>query len=308
MSIRYRAEILKSLSLYADEPDRTSTLFHFKRFAEQLAGLLLDEHIPTPYSIALHGDWGGGKTSLLQQAYDIVIDKISSEKWKIIWFNAWEYENVDPMLALMETIASEYSKRTNSKIKRIIKGLILTSFDVVLRSQLNTQIKEIEKNFAGVVNDIPTIKDELEKMIGRNGRLVVFIDDLDRCSIENILKILEAVKLFFSAKGAIFVFGLDTKKVERAWELRYGKTTTSLQEGKDHIDKIFQLRLALPPKEKMEIKSYINKLARTIPDETATNFIIKGCPANPRKIKRILNLLYFLARDTNALEFDNYFI
>jgi hypothetical protein len=65
----------ESLRLYADEPDRTSNIFQFKKFAEQLTDLLLDKNLHTPYSIALHGDWRSGKTSLLERVVDLVRSK-----------------------------------------------------------------------------------------------------------------------------------------------------------------------------------------------------------------------------------------
>lgn len=307
MSMANKYKILQKLSLYADEPDRISETFEFRRFAEQLADLLLEENLHTPYSIAIDGEWGSGKTSLIGQVFDNLKNKIPNDQWKIVWFDAWEYENIDPMLALMQNIALQYQTKS-SKIKDVINGFLLVSADVILRSQIGLSIEEIQQRFEGIVKDIPTIKKELEQIIGENGRLIVFIDDLDRCSIDNILKILEAVKLFFNAKGSIFVFAVDIKKIERAWELRYSNINimTSLQEGKDHIDKIFQLKLSLPPKESKEIRAYIYKLAESLPENIA-DLVINGCPSNPRKIKRILNLVYFLAKGTDAVSFDKQF-
>ena len=52
-------------------------------------------------------------------------------------------------------------------------------------------------------------------------RIVVFVDDLDRCLPENALQVLESMKLFFDIKGFVFVVGLDQRVIEQAVELRY---------------------------------------------------------------------------------------
>jgi len=85
-------------------------------------------------------------------------------------------------------------------------------------------------------------------MIG-DGKLIVFIDDLDRCDVDKALGILEAIKPFLNARGTIFVVAVDMKKIERAGELKYRGSSAGIIEGRDHVDKIFQLKLSLPPKE-----------------------------------------------------------
>jgi hypothetical protein len=125
---------------------------------------------------------------------------------------------------------------------------------------------------------------------------------LDRCHVDNALGILEALKLFLSSQGAIFVVAVDMKKLERAWDLRYQGYDAARLEGKDHIDKIFQLKLSLPPKNVEGIHEYIRLLAASLPTELGA-LIAEGCPKNPRKIKRILNLIYFLAKGTEEEAF-----
>jgi predicted KAP-like P-loop ATPase len=192
MSIGRKNEILENLRLYADKPDKESDLFQFKVFADKLADLLMDENLPTPYSIMLHGEWGSGKTSLLERVFDLVKKRSDKKEWKLVWFSAWTYENLDPMLALMQTIEVQYENRS-SKIKDVINGFLLMSADIVLRSRTGLTLEQVQERFKKIVNDIPSVTDELEKMIGETSRLVVFIDDLDRCSVDNVLKVLEAV-------------------------------------------------------------------------------------------------------------------
>jgi hypothetical protein len=61
----------------------------------------------------------------------------------------------------------------------------------------NFKFDKVVENFDSPSNVfIPTITKEIETMI-QDGKLIIFIDDLDRCKIENVLGILEAVKIHF---------------------------------------------------------------------------------------------------------------
>ena len=119
------------------------------------------------------------------------------------------------------------------------------------------------------------------------------VDDLDRCTIENTLEILNSIKLFLSLKQCIFVIAVDMKKIELAWKTRYGKDEEILKEGTSYLEKIFQIRTNIPVKTETEIGKYILELipkaAEVVP------LISKVGPKNLRKIKRILNLASFHA-------------
>lgn len=297
-----KKQTLERLSFVKDEPDFDSEQFQFKKFATQLANVILDQNTPTPYVIGVHGEWGSGKTSLIGQVHSIVENKITN-KDKVIWFNAWEYERLDPVAALLQIISTKYER--NRGFKKAIKGLVYLASDLALRSQIGMSLEEVKKHFDSSVEEIPTITQELGKMIG-DGRLIVFVDDLDRCLVENSLHILECVKLFLNAKGVIFVIAVDMTKLERAWALRYNNKETAIEEGRDHVDKIFQLKLGLPPKDAKEVEEYVKKLAETLPDRIR-KLVVDGCPHNPRKIKRVLNLIYFIASQIEDESFDRLF-
>jgi hypothetical protein len=87
-----------------------------------------------------------------------------------------EYERIDPVLSLTQRIATEY-RGAGRKLKGIDKGLLLTTSDVVSRKTIGLTTEEIKDHFASSIENIPTITEQLEKIVGE-GRLIVFIDDL----------------------------------------------------------------------------------------------------------------------------------
>jgi predicted KAP-like P-loop ATPase len=58
-----------------------------------------------------------------------------------------------------------------------------------------------------------------EYLVKKNLRLVVFIDDLDRCLPDKAVEVLEAIKLFLDTTGCVFVLGLDQSVITRGIEL-----------------------------------------------------------------------------------------
>jgi predicted KAP-like P-loop ATPase len=90
----------------------------------------------------------------------------------------------------------------------------------VLNKRTGLKIEDIRKHFETSVKEIDTLHKTLEDIIG-DERLIVFIDDLDRCSIDNTLDILESIKLIFNAKNAKFVVAADMKKLETSWALSF---------------------------------------------------------------------------------------
>lgn len=97
-------------------------------------------------------------------------------------------------------------------------------------------------------------------------RLVVLIDDLDRCSPQRIVENLEAIKLFLNVNKTAFVIAADESIISDAV---YSAYTTSLgnrspQEkknlGNDYLEKLIQVPYKLPRLSAMEVETYINML------------------------------------------------
>jgi hypothetical protein len=136
-------------------------------------------------------------------------------------------------------------------------------------------------------------------------RLVVFIDDLDRCMPEQAIGVLEAVKVFLDIKGCIFVLGVDREIIERGIRVRY-KEFALHERGaglgvfpvpeRDYLEKIVQVPFSLPPLAPTAIKSFLSKRLPTVPglDDTeytqVAELMTSGLLRNPRKVKRSFNI------------------
>jgi len=78
----------KKYPILTDKPASRDTL-DFQPYIDSLAELIKDSTTDTPLTIGIFGQWGSGKTSLMQ----FVKQQIEAEKiHKTVWFNAWKYE------------------------------------------------------------------------------------------------------------------------------------------------------------------------------------------------------------------------
>ena len=91
--------------------------------------------------------------------------------------------------------------------------------------------------------------------------LVVFIDDLDRCTPETIIEILEAIRLFLYTPRTVFVIGADDRLVEYAVRRRFPELPDSnFKVGRDYLEKLVQFPVKIPPLGHDELETYINLL------------------------------------------------
>ena len=211
---------------------------------------------------------------------------------KTIKFNAWEYERTDVVASLLQHIERKIREGDNNEqVNKLAKQIISFGADALLRKTVGMSKEEAEAHFFFRYNATESVKQTLKSILGET-RMVIFIDDLDRCLADNVLNLLEAIKMFLNIENLIVVMAIDITKIERAWELRYGAKVEKI-EGREHVEKLFQLKLALPPKSKQDMLDYIKHHAGSLTNTNA-EFILDSSQFNPRKVKRMLNLLYVL--------------
>ena len=134
-------------------------------------------------------------------------------------------------------------------------------------------------------------------------RLVVFVDDLDRCLPEKAIEVLEAIKLFLDAENCIFVLGLDQEVIARGIEMKYKELGARQDgdgqghftiEGVRYLEKIIQLPFIIPPVEPSDMGDFVHGLSDPWPNEECPKVFAEGLGDNPRQIKRTVNTFLML--------------
>lgn len=92
-------------------------------------------------------------------------------------------------------------------------------------------------------------------------RLVIVIDDLDRCSPDTIIPTLEAIKLFLFVPKTAFIIGADEELVRYAVRRRFPELPGDRREvGRDYLEKLIQFPIRIPALGRAEVESYLGLL------------------------------------------------
>lgn len=118
------------------------------------------------------------------------------------------------------------------------------------------QIREFRKDFAELLDE-SNIK-----------KLVIIIDDLDRCLPDTIIDTLEAIKLFLFVKNTAFILGADEYLVKYAVRKRFPELPGERAEvGRDYLEKLVQFPVRVPPLGRAAMETYIALLFTDLADE-----------------------------------------
>jgi hypothetical protein len=136
-------------------------------------------------------------------------------------------------------------------------------------------------------------------------RVVVFVDDLDRCFPTSALAVLESMKLFFDSQGFVFVVGLDRDVIARAITSKHPEleqTADARQRASaEYLEKVFQVPFSLPRIDVDQLDEYAVTLLETSgwSDPQRDDFINIVQPhlaflaeenkVNPRAVKQLIN-------------------
>lgn len=126
-------------------------------------------------------------------------------------------------------------------------------------------------------------------------RLVVFVDDLDRCSEQQTVQLLEAIKLYLQTRYCVFVFGMDGAAARRAVATVLPHKSAEAQE---YLEKLFQTTLQVPVPsgygrfvERLLTGAGLTEEETGIAVSELAARIVQLVEPNPRKLKNFVNSL-----------------
>lgn len=129
-------------------------------------------------------------------------------------------------------------------------------------NNIKTAIED-ELDYKGLREDIREFQKNFEELLEESkiSRLVVFIDELDRCSPETILDTLEAIKLFLFTGKTAFVIGADERHIAYAVKSKFKDIEgQEIDIGKEYLEKLVQYPIKIPRLDAKEVETYIGSL------------------------------------------------
>lgn len=288
----------------------------------------------TPLTLAIQGDWGTGKTSIMYQVEEKLKEKSSSNskrKIKTIFFNTWQYSQFDMDKNLAVTLitdlideleVTDVNKRENFKksLAVITKSMeyLKLDFGILNIEKINDQLLKLISN-EEKANNLKNLKQNLQSIIDDSikennyEKIVIFIDDLDRLVPKKAIEFLEILKLFLDCRNCVFVLAIDCNVVLRGIKSKYGDDLDN-EKGKAFFEKIIQVPFTVPVAN-YHMENFVNvsleKLNFYFNDDVTKNvtqLIRDSIGNNPRSVNRLFNsvsLLMHIINPNNELENDD---
>jgi hypothetical protein len=308
--LRVGGQLSDPLPIVADVPSQDPRL-GFSEYVDALADAIRGGE-PPQFTIGLYGAWGSGKSSLLA-ALAQTLARPSSGVLPVL-FDAWRYERVDhivvPLLHRICSAASDAGANDLAKTFKRALGALIGSL------KFNVGAVSIDPSSGKAAWDGSALAPldaafsqpfaALQEVPGalKGTRIAVLIDDLDRCSPENVVTVLEAINLVMDVPGIIFVLALDYDVLVDAVANRYPHVS-----GHAFVEKIIQLPFRVPPLDVsgedflQDLIPNWSRLSNSLPDAVvrcSADIAELGLRRNPRQIKRFVNSFLVIDRIMRA--------
>lgn len=232
-----------------------------------------------PTTIAIQGEWGSGKTSMLNQIKHQLCETGLDEQldkqlpYYGIWLNTWQYSLMktkeETLISIIGGLTNEISKvvkRKHESQAKAVLNKVSGLFGKVAKIGANVAAKQIgiesgvdslwENGAESVelINFKKSLEEAIEKClqldrgIGNNNKgFIFFIDDLDRIDPPVAVEILELIKNIFEVDNCIFILAIDYEVVVKGLIPKFGVLTDKNErEFRSFFDKIIQLPFSMP--------------------------------------------------------------
>lgn len=276
LGYRFHAKLLKEIVLDKSMLPTSIGIFGNWGYGKSSLMLLLEKEINE--EIAMHA--AEGNTPRILQ----------------VRFNGWQYESYETtkyslIQVLLDSVEKYLSDNRDvfEKLDILLKRINLLKLGVLLLKKyvwdkipnaIKSNLPQADdlKECIGV-DDITKFQNEfqnehtslfvtkfrtlLESIVeeAKFDSIIVYIDDLDRCSGEKMIECIEAIKLFLNVKNTAFVLGADERMVERAIKEHYPEIEQDKRQiyspFSDYLEKLIQIPYRLPRLSLNEQYTYI---------------------------------------------------
>jgi KAP family P-loop domain len=265
------------------------------RFAAEIVDVVIATPQDWSARIGIFGKWGEGKSTVLRFAEQMLKERgsivFSFSPWAIQnWNDLWEDFGSRLMEALLEAgVPFDGSwKKSAKEAGRWLEGKGISRLAETAAGYWGKD-KLYNAAFGALGRwlsyDGPQIRSIREKL--RDKRLVVLVDDLDRCSPELIPRLLLSLRELLDLPGFSFLLAFDDEIVGRA----LAAENPAWQQGSNFLEKILDFRFHLPPITQLQKQRFVlralSKYCDFVPVESAKE-IQDLLPNNPRKLKSLI--------------------
>ncbi|MGN0071023.1 MAG: P-loop NTPase fold protein, partial [Atopobiaceae bacterium] len=295
-------------SIEQDEVGRNDELVDFIRLLHETEG---------PFSLLLDARWGEGKTFFVKSAELVlnvlnnsganlpaekgslfenfnsdglkpVTEKLGAEQVSILpfYFNAWENDFAeDPMSALFACMAVAFGQEGLTKETNVGKAVAAATgiLPLVPKTGFQSLVTALSSDdLVGAYRKRSELRERID-FLAENAlpevanKLVIFIDELDRCRPDFAVKLLEQTKALFQNERVIVVTVADSIQLAHAVAGQYGNGFDSTR----FLDRFFDRRLRLEHVDPCEVIDKTHMLGSSDMLENYIGRIVKLSATSP---------------------------
>ncbi len=250
-------EVVQTTEAFADDKLNRKTV------AENFKNILLNTDLNV---FSVSAQWGGGKTYFIENLIKLMQDDSIN-----ILYNAWESDFYDsPLIPLFVELFAKLEKYAYDKnfikiLKSCKKFLKLicekTTFQIGLKykafncsANFDPNKKSKKSEYHEVKNEIQKLKNNLKLIPEKLGKkIIIFVDELDRCNPIYAIKTLEIIKHLFGIPNIIFVLSVDKKQLENSVRRIFG---TNEGEVNGYLRKFIDVDFQLPDSSNEQLIHY----------------------------------------------------
>ena len=248
------------LEIPADNPF-ANDLLDREQYADILTSLI--ETSKTGFTMSINATWGYGKTTFIRMWEA----KLRTQGYSTVYINAWEKDYIqDPFAVVISTIW-EQTQKQNVNIKDVtssIKDLADIASKIIaykyigdaafdaIKKELSNDVKcsFVLDDYIEHTKRIEEFKKQLQEYIkqlqGQEGckeKLIIFVDELDRCRPTYAIEMLERIKHLFSIENIVFVLSVDQSVLHESIKGFYGSSNISAE---NYLRRFVDIEYCLP--------------------------------------------------------------
>lgn len=183
-----------------------------------------------------------------------------------MYFDAWEYDSDDdPIQSLIYQISKDVSSAYKVNKEYDYLGIATAIIDNLTGKDTKSLIEKLKGE--SVVNCTAAnkslqelVNEYLANLLPEHGdRLVVFVDELDRCNPQYAVRLLERIKHYFTNEDITFVFSVNKNQLQHTIKQHYGNDFAAY----NYLDRFFDLTVTIP---KCNLHKHITSISDRIPN------------------------------------------
>lgn len=205
--------------IYTDLPIQSIEEDELNRveFTKNLGNLINNYKKEECLVLSLMGEWGSGKTSLI----NLILNELS--KNIIIRFDPWLFpEHEKLVLHFFNELSSHITFKDNSRQKRFRKNLKKLVNSLTLSASLTIPLPLIGLTLSATKHSDNTssyeslekLKEDIDKDLDSlDSKIIIVIDNIDRLNKSEVKEIFQLVKSLADFKNIIYILSFDKKVV-----------------------------------------------------------------------------------------------